>query len=77
MQDSWHAIESIALAHGASLEQVRKWRVRGVAHRWRIRLLRADLKREINEADFDRPPGPKCPERARKTPNGPLGSRAA
>jgi hypothetical protein len=57
--DSWDAIERIALELGISPEALRKWRIRGVPRFWRLNLLRADTRREIDEEDFDRPPGPR------------------
>jgi hypothetical protein len=56
---SWEPIERIALSLGISQEAIRKWRKRGVPRSWRLDLLRADLRREIIEEDFDRPPGPR------------------
>ena len=58
---SWETIEQIALQLGISQEAVRKWRTRGVPRSWRLDLLRADVRREIIEDDFDRPPGPRRP----------------
>jgi hypothetical protein len=57
--NSWHAIERIARGLGVGAEAIRKWRIRGVPRSWRLDLLRADLRREISEVDFDNPPGPK------------------
>jgi hypothetical protein len=59
--NSWDAIERIALGLGIGAEAVRKWRIRGVPRSWRLDLLRADISREINEPDFDSPPGPRKP----------------
>jgi hypothetical protein len=56
---SWETIERIALSLGIGQEAVRKWRTRGVPRAWRLDLLRADTRREINEDDFDHPPGPR------------------
>jgi hypothetical protein len=57
--NSWNAIERIALGLGVTQEALRKWRKRGVPRFWRLDLLRADTRREIDEKDFDRPPGPR------------------
>lgn len=56
---SWDAIERIGANLGVGPEALRKWRIRGVPRAWRLDLLRADFHRELNEQDFDRPPGPK------------------
>ena len=63
--NSWDAIERVALGLGVGPEAVRKWRLRGVPRSWRLDLLRADIRREINEPDFDNPPGPKRRETCR------------
>jgi transposase-like protein len=57
--DSWDAIERIAQRLGIGPEALRKWRIRGVPRAWRLDVLRADVRHEINEADFDNPPGPR------------------
>jgi len=57
--DTWDAIERVADGLGVGAEAFRKWRVRGVPRAWRFDLIRADKRREIDENDFDRPPGPK------------------
>ncbi len=57
--DSWDAIERVGAEIGVGAEALRKWRIRGVPRAWRLDLLRADRLREINEADFDKPPGPR------------------
>ena len=62
--NSWDAIERIASGLGVGAEALRKWRSRGVPRAWRLDLLRADLSREINEEDFDKPPGPRRSEKA-------------
>ena len=56
---SWDAIERVARGLGVGPEAVRKWRSRGVPRAWRFDLVRADIHREINETDFDKPPGPR------------------
>ncbi len=57
---SWDAIERIARDElKVGDEAIRKWRVRGVARFWRHDLVKADKSGEINEADFDSPPGPR------------------
>jgi hypothetical protein len=63
--NSWDAIERIAVGLGVGAEAVRKWRQRGVPRSWRLDLLRADIRREINEHDFDKPPGPRRREGCR------------
>jgi hypothetical protein len=65
---SWDTIERIALQLKISQEAIRKWRDRGVPRSWRLDLLRADVRREIVEEDFDRPPGPRRKCRASETP---------
>ena len=57
--NGWNAIERIAFELGVGAEAVRKWRTRGVPRAWRLDLLKADVRREINEEDFDNPPGPR------------------
>jgi hypothetical protein len=59
MRTSWDAIERIGAELGVGAEALRKWRIRGVPRMWRLDLLRADTRREIVEADFDNPPGPR------------------
>lgn len=67
--NSWDAIERVALELGIGAEAVRKWRLRGVPRSWRLDLLRADIRREIDEQDFDKPPGPKRRESCRLPAN--------
>ena len=59
MCKSWDAIERVAAGLGVGPEARRKWRTRGVPRSWRLDLVRADIRREINESDFDNPPGPR------------------
>ena len=66
MQDTWAAIERVAAGLGVSAEAIRKWRVRGVPRAWRFDLIRSDIRREIDEVDFDRPPGPHRPQGPRQ-----------
>jgi hypothetical protein len=72
---SWEAIERVALGLGVGPEAVRKWRMRGVPRSWRLDLLRADIRREIIEQDFDNPPGPKRRESCRMTAETPPDAR--
>lgn len=68
--NSWEAIERVAKELGIGAEAVRKWRIRGVPRSWRLDLLRADTRREINEDDFSRPPGPRREAAAACLSNG-------
>jgi hypothetical protein len=69
-ENSWDAIERVALELGIGAEAIRKWRIRGVPRSWRLDLLRADTRREIDEKDFARPPGPRRQAAAACLSNG-------
>jgi hypothetical protein len=59
--ETWTHIETLGRELGATEEMIRKWRVRGVPHTWRLRLLDAadDAGVPLDRRAFDLPPGPK------------------
>lgn len=59
--EAWEFIERAALALGVRPEAVRKWRVRGVPHSWRLRIVdtAAASNYPLDRGEFDRPPGPR------------------
>lgn len=61
VQEHWQFIERTAAALGADAEVIRKWRIRGVSHHWRVRLIEAAEAEgfALDRAAFDAPPGPK------------------
>lgn len=57
---SWEAIERIAREQlGVEAETLRKWRVRGVPLSRRLDIVNADTGHEVDQRDFDNPPGPR------------------
>jgi hypothetical protein len=65
--DQWEFIEKAATDLGIDTEAIRKWRVRGVPHQWRLAIVDAAEDRgfALDRAEFDRPPGPKYPDPGR------------
>lgn len=61
MTDQWAFIERSGRQLGASAEMVRKWRLRGVSHQWRLKLVEIAEQEEfpLDRNAFDNPPGPK------------------
>ena len=59
MQDHWSFIEEAAAELGVTAEQLRKWRIRGVAHAFRLRIIKIAQRRHypLDWAAFDEPPG--------------------
>lgn len=59
----WEFIERFARENKVADEAIRKWRVRGVPHRWRLPIASA-AGPEFRVAAFDDPPGPRSNEKA-------------
>lgn len=62
----WTFIEKTALAHGAKEVALRKWRERGVPHRFRLPIMQAATaaRVKLDPRIFDEPP--EFPDRRRR-----------
>lgn len=58
IDETWALIEAYAAELGVNAEARKKWRQRGVPHRWRLPLvnLASERGQQLDAAAFDRPP---------------------
>lgn len=63
MSEPWVVITELAREAGVSAEAVKKWRQRGVPHKWRLPLLKRAAERglDLPEETFDGPNGERSP----------------